>query len=72
VGLNIVARLNRQIRGVVSKGDKHALLGELRAWMALTRLYESDLLLNPASSVRAPQPPPPTDAEDEELDNILN
>lgn len=29
---------------------------ELRQWLLAARLYENDLLLNPASSIRAPKP----------------
>jgi phage terminase small subunit len=34
---------------------------ELRQWLLAARLYENDLLLNPAASIRAPRPdvPPP-------------
>jgi hypothetical protein len=73
LAIDVVARLNRKIRRLMAGGVKHPLLGELRAWLAISRLYESDLLLNPASAVRAPQPSPPDgDAEDRELDAILN
>jgi hypothetical protein len=76
VGLDMVAKLNRQIRSVLAgpgKAEKHPLLGELRSWLAITRLYENDLLLNPAASARAPIPAtPPDDGEDAELDDLLN
>jgi len=73
IGLDITYRLNRKIRSITVKGNKHPLLGELRHWLAITRLYENDLLLNPASAVRAPKPERPIgDAEDQELDDILN
>jgi phage terminase small subunit len=54
-------------------GEKaNPLLLQLRQWVMLCRGYETDLLLNPASAVRAPRPlPPPQDDEDEELDAIL-
>lgn len=73
VALDIVAKLNRKIRSVLADGEKHPLLGELRQWLAITRLYETDLLLNPAASVRAPKPERPNDDDDDrELDDILN
>ncbi len=74
VALDMIAKLNRKIRSVLRKGNRHPLLGELRSWIALTRLYESDLLLNPAASIRAPQPDRPDDTTDDEdeLDAILN
>ena len=74
IALDIVAKLNRKIRSVHAGkgGEKHPLLGELRHYLAITRLYESDLLLNPASAARAPKPDRPNDAEDQELDAILN
>lgn len=41
---------------------------ELRQWLLASRLYENDLILNPASAIRAPRaeggeddPPPPDD-----------
>jgi hypothetical protein len=76
IALDMVAKLNRKIRSVQAgrkNPDRHPLLGELRQWLAITRLYENDLLLNPASAVRAPVTPVSPDAgEDEELDDILN
>jgi phage terminase small subunit len=77
VALDMVAKLNRKIRSVQSgkgRSEKHPLLSELRQWLNVTRLYESDLILNPAAAVRAPHTVPadtgPT--EDDELNDILN
>lgn len=74
IALDIVGKLNRKIRSVLGKGggERHPLLPELRYWLSIARLYESDLLLNPAAAVRAPKPDAPRDADDEELDDILN
>lgn len=57
-----IARLRRQIAAagycdVDQQGVKSALLPELRHWLNLARLLESDLLLSPASAMRAPQAP---------------
>ena len=73
LAVDLVARLNATIFSVVEDGEKHPLLAELRQWLLLTRLYESDLLLNPAAAVRAPTPnQAPGLDEDRELDAILN
>lgn len=36
--------------------ERSATRKELRQWLLAARLYENDLLLNPASSIRAPKP----------------
>ena len=72
IALDVVARLNEMLTKAL-EGDEKPVLTELRHWLMVTRLYESDLLLNPAAAIRAPKTADqPTDLEDEELADILN
>lgn len=62
VALAVVGALRRQLtsskrRDIEQRSDTRK---ELRQWLSLSRLYENDLLLSPASSVRAPSQPPTT------------
>ena len=68
-----IARLRNQIAkdghcDVSEFGTKSALLPELREWIHLARLLESDLLLSPASIMRAPQSPEALDDPFAEFD----
>jgi hypothetical protein len=55
--LATVAELRQQIASRKPKDlvDRSANRKELRQWLTVSRLYETDLLLNPASAVRAPK-----------------
>ena len=44
--------------------ERSAIRRELRQWIQVGRLLESDLLLSPAAAVRAPSVLPPAEAED--------
>ncbi len=56
--LTTIARLKTQMAAPgyvdVTEDGKSPLLPELRNWIGLARLLESDLLLNPAAAVRVP------------------
>jgi phage terminase small subunit len=55
--LTIVANLRQQLGSLapMDAGGQSAFRKELRQWLSLSRLYETDLLLNPASSTRTPK-----------------
>ena len=56
--LATVADLRKVIASRKTKDVENRLVyrRELRQWLMVSRAYESDLLLNPASAVRAPKP----------------
>jgi hypothetical protein len=51
---------SRRREDIAARG---AYLKEARQWLQVARLYENDLLLNPASAVRAPKPATPTEPD---------
>jgi phage terminase small subunit len=55
--LAVVADLRRRwgSRRAADRADRSATLKELRQWVLASRLYENDLILNPASAIRAPK-----------------
>ena len=71
VAVDVVARLNEALTATQEDDETKPILTELRQWLMVSRLYESDLLLNPAAAVRAPAPDRSVDPEDEELAEIL-
>ena len=72
IAFDVVARLNKGLKTTVPKGNEKPILTELRQWLLVLRLYESDLLLSPAAAVRAPVPDEAVDSEDQELADIIN
>ena len=56
--LAVVADLRRRLasRRRADRAQRPAVLKELRQWLLASRLYENDLILNPASAIRAPKP----------------
>ena len=72
IAIDVVARLNKGLKTTVPKGNEKPILTELRQWLLVSRLYESDLLLSPAAAVRAPVPDEAVDSEDQELADIIN
>ena len=65
--LAVVANLRTLLasRKPANRAERGPVRKELRQWLLASRLYENDLLLNPASAIRAPKPivggdgPPP-------------
>lgn len=76
--LAVVAELRKELAAPkIDAKEKRDARRELRQYLNVTRLYESDLILNPATAVRNPGfdvPPPvdtstPTDEFDNEFDD---
>ena len=63
VSLAVVADLRQQLLDASDPAAQRDTRRELRQWLALTRLIESDLVFAPAAALRAPAPEPSLDAD---------